>query len=66
MGKLRLFGINLNTNSQVFYSGQQLSGYVIIDLSEPMETRGLRIEFEGLYYFQYYIVLHFKFQLIAM
>ena len=47
MGKLNLFGINFNTDKQVFYPGEQLSGYVIVNLKEPMDTRCIKIEFEG-------------------
>lgn len=47
MGKLNVFTISLNSGRQVFYPGEQLSGHVIVELNEPKEVRGIKVEFEG-------------------
>ena len=48
MGKIQFFAINFNTERQVFYPGEQLSGNVVLVLNEPMEARAIKMEFEGI------------------
>lgn len=47
MGKLTEFIIILNTQRVVFYPGEQISGQVVVNLLEPMDMRGIELEFEG-------------------
>ena len=47
MSKIAEFSVNLNTNRQVYYPGSQIAGYVVLNLIQPMNMRGLRIELEG-------------------
>lgn len=47
MSKITEFTINFDSNQQVYYPGSQVSGYVILHLNQPMNMRGLRIEFDG-------------------
>ena len=47
MGKVTEFRILLNTNRQVFYPGEQISGNVVLTLNETLETKGIRLVFEG-------------------
>ena len=47
MGKLTEFIIILNTQRVVFYPGEQISGQVVVNLLEPMDMRGIKLEFEG-------------------
>ena len=39
MGKLNEFSIFLNNPQQVYYSGQQIDGTVVVDLNEAMKLR---------------------------
>ena len=55
MGKLSLFTINFDNERQVVYPGEQLTGYVTVVLNEPMEVRGIRLEFEGINYYIFYL-----------
>lgn len=40
MGKLNYFAINLQNPSAVYFAGQSLQGYVIVDLREEMKVKG--------------------------
>ena len=51
MGKVQHFSISFNNERQVYYPGEQLSGNVVLVLKEPMETRAIKMEFEGIHYF---------------
>ena len=53
MGKLTEFIIILNTQRIVFYPGEQISGQVVVNLLEPMDMRGIKLEFEGEHLFMY-------------
>ena len=48
MGKIVEFNVVLHGNRLVYYPGEQIFGEVILNLNEPMEMRGLRIECEGM------------------
>jgi len=54
MGKIQFFAINFNTERQVFYPGEQLAGNVVLVLTEPMEARAIKMEFEGKSYCHWY------------
>ncbi|XP_052278841.1 arrestin domain-containing protein 3-like isoform X2 [Dreissena polymorpha] len=47
MGKLNEFSIFLNNPQQVYYSGQQIDGTVVVDLNEAMKLRCVSLRFEG-------------------
>ena len=47
MGKVTNFSILLNTNRKVFYPGEQIVGQVVVCLSESLETKGIKLVFEG-------------------
>lgn len=47
MGKLTEFLIVLNTQRQVFYPGEQIVGQVVLNLNQPMDMKGIKMEFEG-------------------
>lgn len=50
MGKLRKLEIhffNSNELSPVFYSGQTVSGQIVVELNESMEMRAIRVMFDG-------------------
>ena len=56
MGKLTEFIIILNTQRVVFYPGEQISGQVVVNLLEPMDMRGIQLEFEGEHLFIYGLI----------
>ncbi|XP_070543750.1 arrestin domain-containing protein 3-like [Ptychodera flava] len=47
MGKLKAYKICFDGDRDVYNPGEVVSGYVLIELSEPMKCRGVRIKFEG-------------------
>ncbi|XP_041369217.1 arrestin domain-containing protein 17-like [Gigantopelta aegis] len=47
MGKLTVFEIVLSNQQCVYYPGQMLQGHVIVELSEEMKMRGIRLQFYG-------------------
>ncbi|CAL1540948.1 unnamed protein product [Lymnaea stagnalis] len=49
MGKQNIsaFEILFNNGSGVFYSGENIQGYVSVELTEPLKTRGIKVSFEG-------------------
>lgn len=47
MGKLKKFHIVYDNSSAIFYPGQIITGQVIVVLSEPMEMRGIELEYKG-------------------
>ena len=48
MGKVKQFVINIGTDRQVFYPGEQICGHVVLHLNQPMKMRGLRIQLKGI------------------
>lgn len=40
MGKLNMFAIVLNCPQTVYYAGQNVDGYVTVDLNDAMKMRG--------------------------
>lgn len=44
---VREFSIQLDSNRQVFYPGEQITGNVVLDLHGQMNMKGVTIEFEG-------------------
>ena len=57
MGKIQHFSINFNNERQVYYPGEQLSGNVVLVLNEPMETRAIKMDFEGITFVVLSVVL---------
>lgn len=49
MGKITVFDINLDNELTVLNPGERVTGHVVVDLKEPIETRGLRIKCVGMY-----------------
>ena len=47
MGPLKQFYITYANNQQVFYPGQVLAGQVFLEITEPVDTRGVRITLHG-------------------
>lgn len=47
MGKITVFDINLDNELTVLNPGERVTGHVVVDLKEPIETRGLRIKCVG-------------------
>ena len=47
MGKLTEFIIVLDTEREVFYPGELISGKVVVSLVRPMDMRGIKREFKG-------------------
>ena len=44
---VREFSIKLDSNRQVFYPGESITGNVILDIQGQMNMKGITIEFEG-------------------
>ena len=44
---IRQFSIILDTNRQVFYPGETLSGNVVLDVSGAYKVNGITLKFEG-------------------
>jgi len=44
---VREFTILLDSNRQVFYPGESITGNVILDIQGQMNMKGVTIEFEG-------------------
>jgi len=47
MGKLTEFFIGYDTNRQVYYPGEVLRGSIVVNLNEPMQMRGIKLELHG-------------------
>ena len=47
MGKLKLFDINLSGSDLVYFSGSNVNGSVLLELSEPKKTKGISIVLSG-------------------
>lgn len=47
MGKLNHFSITLTNPQVVYYTGQQIAGYVTVNLNQPMEMRGIQLKLKG-------------------
>ncbi|XP_046852132.1 arrestin domain-containing protein 3-like isoform X2 [Xenia sp. Carnegie-2017] len=45
--KLRSFQVLINDNRQVFYPGEQVTGYVQIDIAEPIKCRKILVRITG-------------------
>ena len=41
MGKLGAFSINLKTPNAIYFSGQNVTGHVKVEVNEPMKLRGM-------------------------
>lgn len=54
MGKLTEFFINYDTNRQVYYPGEVLRGSVVVNLNEPMQMRGIKLELHGMKFCLYF------------
>lgn len=44
------FSVKLDTNRQVFYPGETISGHVVVNLQGQLQMRGIKIEFDGMYF----------------
>ncbi|GFO36965.1 arrestin domain-containing protein 3 [Plakobranchus ocellatus] len=47
MGRLKVFEINLSNSAGVFYAGQVVEGHVLVELTEPMQLREVKLNFDG-------------------
>lgn len=47
MGKLKCFEILWTENKSVFYPGERVSGFVVLDLKRDVKLRALRIFLRG-------------------
>ncbi|XP_045216784.2 arrestin domain-containing protein 3-like isoform X3 [Mercenaria mercenaria] len=47
MGKLNMLAITLNSPTAVYYAGQNVEGFVTVDLNDSMKMRGVKLEFTG-------------------
>ena len=70
MGKLTEFLIVLNTQRQVFYPGEQIVGQVVLNLNQPMDMKGIKMEFEGIiqcvYLVEHRVYIFFSFIIGAL
>ena len=46
---IRQFSIKLDTNRQVFYPGETISGNVILDVNGAYNVKEIAIKFEGMF-----------------
>ncbi|XP_077969659.1 arrestin domain-containing protein 2-like [Styela clava] len=47
MGKLSMFGITLEGNRTVYFPGDFIKGQVLIQVTEPMKMKAIKIKFVG-------------------
>ena len=48
--KLQNFQVEIDGNKEVFYPGEQVSGAVIVDVTQPMKCNKIKVKLEGLSY----------------
>ena len=56
MGKLGIFSITLKSPNAIYFSGQNVSGHVTVDLNEPMKLRGTH--FTNIYYLFFTVTIN--------